>query len=129
MTESHDEVELFPILRGESVGEAGVFSGHVVIIESPEFLNREWKSDDIAVLPKSLEEHFNNNPGDYNKLFSDCAAVIAEFGESIGELAAVAYSSNAIAIVKVPDAVRVLENDMHIRITATENLGEIFFID
>ncbi len=126
---SHDEVHIFPILKGESVGEDGEFSGHVVIIETPEDLNREWRTDDIAVLSKSVEDFFAQNPGSYNIVFSECTAVLAEFGESIGDFASIAYSTGSIGIIKVRDAVRVLENDMHIRVLAHENLGEIFFID
>jgi len=120
---------VFPILRGESVGETGEFSGHVVVVSSPKDLKRQWASDHIAVLDQSLERHFKTKPRDLDNLFAQVSAVVAEFGESIGEFAAFAYAHEAIGIVKVPDATMVLENGMHIRLCASENLGEIFFID
>ena len=119
----------FPLLRGESVGESGEFSGVVVIVTTPDELKREWASNEIAVLKQDLESHFISNPGDLDVLFTNVAAVLAEFGEPIGEFAAVAYSREAIGVIKVDDATSVLEADMHIRVVAMENLGEVFFID
>ncbi len=124
----HNDIQ-FPILRGESVGESGEFSGVAVIVTTPDELNREWASNEIAVLKQDLELHFVSNPGDLDVLFTNVAAVLAEFGEPIGEFAAVAYSREAIGVVKVDDATNVLEADMHIRVVAMENLGEVFFID
>jgi phosphohistidine swiveling domain-containing protein len=124
-----DDIPVFPILRGESVGEAGEFSGHVVLIENPDAMNREWSSDSIAVLHHDLEHHFINNPGDLDNLMSEVSAVVAEFGDSVSEFAAAAYHREAIAIVKVADACHVLEDGMHIRILAHENIGDVFFID
>jgi phosphohistidine swiveling domain-containing protein len=126
--EEQDET-FFPILRGESVGEDGVAHGFVHIIKTPEELKREWKSDTIVVLKEDLVEHFRENPGDMDALFVKVLAVIAEFGEPISDLAAVAYSREAICIVKVTDATFVLEDNMHIRVVCTENTGEVFFID
>ncbi len=120
---------VFPILRGEAVGKNGEFIGHVVIVSSPKDLKRKWVSDHIAVLNQSLERHFKTNPKDLDDLFAKVKAVVAEFGESIGEFAASAYGHDAICMVKIADATMVLENGMHIRVQASENLGEIFFID
>lgn len=125
----HDEVPVFPILRGESVGEAGEFTGHVVLINSPEQLKREWKSDDIAVLHKDLEQHFIEQPAELDLVMSHVSAVLAEFGDSVSELAATAYHRMTIALVKVNDAFHVLEENMHIRVYAFENQGDVFFID
>lgn len=119
----------FPILRGESVSEAGEFSGRVVIICEPEDLEREWAGDSIPVLHIDLESHFNENPASMNRLFEEVTAVLAEFGESISQFATFATQHGAIAIVKVNDATHVLEEDMHIRIEAVENQGDVFFID
>lgn len=119
----------FPILRGDSVGEHGVAHGFVYIVKSPEELKREWPSDAIAVLKEELVDHFRENPGDMDELFANVSAVIAEFGEPISDLAAVAYAREAICIVKVADATYVLEDQMHIRVVCTENTGEVFFID
>ena len=119
----------FPILRGDSVGEPGEFSGFVYIVKTPEDLKREWSTDSIAVLKEELVDHFRENPGDMDALFEDVSAVIAEFGEPISDLAAVAYAREAICIVKVADATFVLEDKMHIRVVCTENTGEVFFID
>ena len=121
--------KFFPILRGESVGEAGVAHGFVHIVKTPEELKREWPSDAIVVLKDELVDHFRENPGDMDELFVSVSAVICEFGEPISDLAAVAYSREAICIVKVNDATFVLEDNMHIRVVCTENTGEVFFID
>lgn len=129
MSESKDEVELFPILRGESVGEDGVVNGYVRITRTPENLRNKWVGNEICVLCLELEQHFVNSPGDFDILFTNCDAVLAEFGESIGEFAAVAYAREKIGIVKVVDASHVLEEGMHVRVRASENTGEIFFID
>jgi phosphohistidine swiveling domain-containing protein len=119
----------FPILRGESVSEAGEFSGKVVIICKPEELEREWALDSIPVLHNDLEIYFNGNPASMDRLFEEVTAVLAEFGESISQFATYATQHGAIAVVKVSDATHVLENDMHIRVEADENQGDVFFID
>ena len=124
-----NKTPVFPILRGEAVGKTGEFIGHVVIVSSPKDLKRHWMSDHIAILDQSLEHHFKTNPRDLDTLFAKVKAVVAEFGESIGEFAASAYAHDAIGMVKIADATMVLENGMHIRVQASENLGEIFFID
>ncbi len=119
----------FPILRGESVSEAGEFSGRVVIICTPEDLEREWAADSIPVLHHDLESYFNENTAAMNRLFDEVSAVLAEFGESISQFATFATQHGAITIVKIHDATHVLEQDMHIRIEAVENQGDVFFID
>lgn len=119
----------FPILRGVSVAESGEFSGHVVIVCSPDDLNREWASDSIAVLGDGMESHLAENPKLLDNLFSKLTVVLAEFGESISEFSTYATQHEAIAVVRVEDATHVLENGMHIRIEAVENQGDIFFID
>jgi phosphohistidine swiveling domain-containing protein len=119
----------FPILRGDSVGEHGEFSGYVHIVESPEELKKEWPTDAIVVLKQELVGHFKEAPGDMDELFAKVSAVIAEFGEPISDLASVAYAREAICVVKVDDATFVLEDGMHIRVVCTENTGEVFFID
>ncbi len=124
-----DELPVFPILRGESVGEAGEFSGQVVLVRNPEEIKREWRSDSIPILHLDLEEYFINNPGDLDNLMTNVSAVLAEFGDSVSEFAAAAYHREAIAVVKVTDACHVLEDGMHIRIFAHENTGDVFFID
>jgi phosphohistidine swiveling domain-containing protein len=124
-----DDRALFPILRGISVADSGEFSGHVVIVRAPEDLDREWESDSIAVLLEDLEQYFSENPKALEELFSKVSAVIAEFGESISQLATYATQHDALAIVKVTDATYVLETDMHIRVEAIENQGDVFFID
>ena len=123
------EKKFFPILKGESVGESGEFSGYVVIVESPEELSREWKASEIAVIKDDMESHFESNPGDIDSLFEKVTAVIAEFGEPIGDFASIAHVREAILIVKALDATYVLEDGMHITVAASENLGEIYFID
>ena len=123
------EAPTFPILRGESVSEAGEFSGKVVIIFEPEDLDREWDADSIPVLHKDLEPYFTENPDSLNRLFEKVSAIIAEFGESISQFATFATQHAALAVVKVNDATHVLEQDMHIRIKAAENQGDVFFID
>ncbi|MHA2320843.1 MAG: hypothetical protein ACXACG_04220 [Candidatus Thorarchaeota archaeon] len=72
----------FPILRGESVSEAGEFSGKVVIICEPKDLEREWAADSIPVLHEDLESYFNENSASLDRLFEEVTAVLAEFGES-----------------------------------------------
>jgi len=124
-----EEAPVFPILRGESVSEAGEFSGRVVIVCEPEDLEREWAADSIPVLHHDLEAYFNKNPDSMKRLFEEVTAILAEFGESISQFATYATQHGAIAIVKVIDATYVLENDMHIRIEAVENQGDVFFID
>lgn len=128
MSKSED-APVFPILRGESVSEAGEFSGRVVIICEPEDLKREWTADSIPVLHQDLESYFNMNPDSMKRLFEEVSAILAEFGESISLFATYATQHGAIAVVKVIDATYVLENDMHIRIKAAENQGDVFFID
>jgi len=124
-----DDTPVFPILRGESVGEAGEFTGKAVIVCGKEDLNHKWMLEDIAILHHDLEKYFMDNPDDLNLMMSQVSAIIAEFGDSVSELAAAAYHHMTIAIVKVTDATSVLENDMHIRVFAHENQGDIFFID
>ena len=119
----------FPILRGESVSEAGEFSGRVVIVCDSKDLEREWAADSIPVLHHDLESYFTENPAIIDKLFQEVSVVLAEFGESISQFAAYATQHGAIAVVKLTDAIYVLENDMHIRVEAVENQGDIFFID
>lgn len=119
----------FPILRGESVSEAGEFSGRVVIVCEPEDLEREWAVDSIPVLHHDLESFFHKHPDSLNRLFEEVTAVLAEFGESISQFATFATQHGTIALVKVNDATHVLEEDMHIRIEAVENQGDVFFID
>jgi hypothetical protein len=127
-TPKSDEPHVFPILRGESVGRSGDFTGRAVVVCDPKTLKRRWASDEIAVLGLTLENHFKTNARELNALFKKVSAVLAEFGESIGEFASAAYAQQAIGIVKVHDATHVLETDMHIRLHASENLGEVFFI-
>ena len=124
-----EDTPYFPILRGESVSEAGVFSGKVLIVCNPEELEREWTSDLIPVLHNDLESYFNDNPEAIDRLFNEVTTVLAEFGESISQFATSATQHGAIAVVKVNDATHVLENDMHIRVEASENQGDVFFID
>jgi hypothetical protein len=127
--ENADDAPLFPILRGDSVGESGEFSGRVFIVYKPEDLDREWSSDDIAVLNSSLKKFIQENPGELDRLFKNVSAVLSEFGEPIGEFSSSAYEREAICVVKVADASHVMENDMHIRVIAAENQGDVFFID
>ncbi|UCE09549.1 MAG: hypothetical protein JSW61_11335 [Candidatus Thorarchaeota archaeon] len=126
---NEDDVIIFPILRGESVGEAKQHTGRVVIVRTPDELQREWGADDIAVLDSDLEKHFIQNPRDLELLFSNVSVVLAEFGEAIGDFAAAAYAGEAIGVVKVRDATHVLEDDMRIRVVTSENIGDVFFID
>jgi hypothetical protein len=119
----------FPILRGESVSEAGEFSGKVVIICKPEDLERNWDADSIPVLHHDLEPFLIENPRTMDQLFRAVSAVLAEFGESISQFATYAAHHGAIAVLKIDDATHVIENDMHIRVEATENQGDVFFID
>lgn len=111
------------------MGENGVISGTVFIVCSPEDLDRDWASNEIAILDSSLEDFMSENPGALDELFDRVSAVITEFGEPIGQVSTSAFEREAICIVKVRDAHHVLENGMHIRVTATENQGDIFFID
>lgn len=124
-----DDAPLFPILRGESVGESGEFSGRVFIVCEPEDLDREWSSDEIAVLDSGLKEFIHQNPSALDRLFQKVSAVLSEFGEQIGFFSSSAYERESICIVKVADASHVMENDMHIRVSASENQGDVFFID
>jgi len=124
-----EDVPVFPILRGESVSESGEFSGKAVIICKPEELERKWDADSIPILDNELESYFNENPAAYDSLFQEVTAVLAEFGESISQLATYATQHGVIAIVKVTDATHVLEDEMHIRVEAVENQGDVFFID
>ena len=119
----------FPILRGESVGESGEFSGYAVIVRIPDDLTREWESNKIAVLKDDIEGYFNENPGAIDTLFEQVSVVICEFGEAYGDLASIAHAHETICIVKAADASYVLEDEMHITVAASENLGEIYFID
>jgi hypothetical protein len=56
--DNDDRKYSFPILRGESVSEAGEFSGKVVIVCKPEELERKWDADSIPVLHHDLESFF-----------------------------------------------------------------------
>ncbi|MFW9786397.1 MAG: PEP-utilizing enzyme [Candidatus Thorarchaeota archaeon] len=123
------DTPVFPILRGESVSEAGEFSGKVAIICEPKDLERDWASDTIPVLHRDLEDFLAENTAAMDRLFTGVSAIIAEFGESISQFAAHATQHGIIAVVKVADATYVLEDNMHIRIKAVENQGDVFFID
>lgn len=125
----NDDIPHFPILRGESVSESGEFSGTTRLVCTPEDLNREWAADDIAVLEDDLESFFDENPKALTDLFNVVRVVIAEFGESVGSFATIAIEHTAIGIVGVKDATHVLEDGMHIRLEATENQCDIYFID
>ncbi len=124
-----EDTSHFPILRGESVSESGDFSGTVRLVCKPEDLDREWAADDIVVLEDDLESFFNENPKALADLFKIVSVVIAEFGESLGLFATTATEHTAIGVVSVIDATHVLEDEMHIRLEATENQCDIFFID
>ncbi|TFH11039.1 MAG: hypothetical protein E4H14_01420 [Candidatus Thorarchaeota archaeon] len=124
-----DNTPQFPILRGESVSESGEFSGCARLVTTQEELNREWAADDIVVLGNDLESFFNQNPKALEDLFSVVRAVIAEFGESVGQFATTAIENTAIGIIGVKDAIYVLEDGMHLRLEATENQCDIYFID
>ncbi len=123
------DTPVFPILRGESVIESGEFNGRAVLVYKPEDLKREWATDSIPVLHQDLESYFKENPAALDSLFKEVTVVLAEFGESISPFATFATQHGAIAIVKVNDATHVLEEDMHIRVEAIENQGDVFFID
>ena len=125
----NDDIPQFPILRGESVSESGEFSGTARLVCTPEDLNREWAADDIAVLELDLESFFDENPKALADLFNTVRVVIAEFGESLGHFATTATEYTAIGVVGIADATHVLEDGMHIRLEATENQCDIFFID
>jgi hypothetical protein len=127
-TSKSDEPRAFPILRGESVGRSGEFTGRAVIVADPKTLKRRWAPDEIAVLGLSLEKHFKTNAQDLKNLFTKVSAVLAEFGEPIGDFASMAYTNQKMGIVNVRDATHVLETDMHIRLLSSENQGEVFFI-
>lgn len=124
-----NEMPQFPILRGESVSESGTFSGTAYIVCSKEDLIQEWRSDAIVVLDDELELYFDENPKVLSDLFSHVKVVIAEFGESIGQFATIATEHSAIGVVGIIDAADVLETGMHIRVEATENQCDIYFID
>ncbi|MHA2379456.1 MAG: hypothetical protein ACXADO_08955 [Candidatus Thorarchaeota archaeon] len=126
---SPNEFPLFPILRGESVGEDGEFSGHVFILCNPEDFGHKWASDDIAVLSDDLEAYVTQNPDALDNLFKSVSVVLSEFGGPMSQFSSAAYEREAICIVKLADASHVLENGMHIRVSAKENQGDIFFID
>ena len=123
------EKKYFPILKGESVGESGEFNGYAIIISTPDDLKREWSNNEIAILKSDMEQYFNEHPREIDHLFEKISAVVAEFGESIGDFASFAQARAAICLVKSTDASFVLEDKMHITIAASENLGEIYFID
>ncbi|TFG34879.1 hypothetical protein EU527_00825 [Candidatus Thorarchaeota archaeon] len=124
-----DDMPQFPILRGESISESGVFSGTAYLVCTQEDLDQEWPSDAIVILDDDLESYFNENPKVLADLFSQVRVVIAEFGESIGQFATIATENSAIGVVGIRDAADVLETGMHLRIEATENQCDIFFID
>ena len=125
----NEDIPQFPILRGESVSESGEFSGTIRLVRSPEDLEREWAADEIVVLDCELEAFFNENPKALADLFNNVRVVIAEFGESLGNFATTAAEHTAIGVVGVKDATHVLEDGMHVRLEATENQCDIFFID
>ncbi|MEM2142653.1 MAG: hypothetical protein QXQ81_05305 [Candidatus Thorarchaeota archaeon] len=133
MMSGHDGTEktgaIFAILKGESIGHAGEFNGAVVVVKSVDDLNRKWSSGEIAVVSKDLEQYFSDNPREIERLLESAGAVMTEFGSSIGEWATFAHASEKICIAKVRDCTYVVENGMHLRLVAYENLGEIFFID
>ncbi len=129
MDDKENDTVLFPILKGESVGEDGEFSGTVVIILEIEQLSRQWKSDNVAILSDDLNHYLKENPKILHELFEQCGAVLAEFGDPISEFSASAHTQEAIALIRVFDATNVLENGMHIRIIAHENEGNVYFID
>ncbi|TFG27400.1 hypothetical protein EU528_12950 [Candidatus Thorarchaeota archaeon] len=128
MSENED-IPQFPILRGESVSESGEFSGTIRLVCTKEDLHREWAADDIIVLDSELETFFSENPKALADLFNTVRVVIAEFGESLGNFATTATENMAIGVVGVKDATHVLEDGMHVRLEATENQCDIFFID
>ncbi len=111
------------------MAESGSVDGEVVIICTPDELNREWNSREIAVLASALQEHLESDPGIIDALFSEVSAAVCEFGAMMGELASVAFVREAICVVKVDDATDVLEDGMHIRVVAYESRGDIYFID
>lgn len=124
-----EDTPIFPILRGESVSESGEFTGTARLVCKPEDLDREWAADDIAVLADDLDSYFSENPKALSDLFNTVRVVIAEFGESLGQFATAATEYSAIGVVGVKDATHVLEDGMHLRIEATENQCDIYFID
>jgi len=124
-----EDAHHFPILRGESVSESGEFSGTARLVCKSEDLNRDWAADDIVVLSNDLEIFFNENPKALTDLFNTVRVVIAEFGESLGQFATTATEYSAIGVVGVIDATHVLEDGMHLRLEATENQCDIYFID
>jgi len=119
----------FPILRGESVSESGIYTGTAYLVCTREDLIQEWPDDAIVVLDDMLEDFFNENPKVLADIFNQVRVVIAEFGESIGQFATTATEYSAIGVVGIKDAADVLETGMHLRIEATENQCDIFFID
>jgi len=125
----NEDVPHFPILRGESVSESGEFSGTARLVCKPEDLDREWAADNIIILANDLQSFFIENPKALADLFKTVSVVVAEFGESLGLFATIATEHTAIGVVNVIDATHVLEEGMHIRLEATENQCDIFFID
>ena len=126
---SANDFPLFPILRGESVGEDGEFSGHVFILCTPEDFDRKWASHDIAVLGDDLNAYVTENPEALTRLFKSVSAVLSEFGGPMSQFSSDAHEQESICVVNIADASHVLENDMHIRVVAKENQGDVFFID
>ncbi|MHA2151076.1 MAG: hypothetical protein ACXAAO_13560 [Candidatus Thorarchaeota archaeon] len=124
-----EDTPQFPILRGESVSEAGEFNGKAVIICKPEDLDRTWDTDSIPILHKDLESYLDTHSAALDRLLGEVSAIVAEFGESISKFSTFATQHETIAIIKVTDATHVLEENMHIRIEAVENQGDVFFID
>ncbi len=111
------------------MSESGEVSGTVRLVEEPNDLDHEWDADDIVVLSHNLEQFFEDNPKALADLFKNVHAVLAEFGESLGIFATLATEHTAIGVVGLRDAIHVLEDGMHIRIEASENQCDIFFID
>jgi hypothetical protein len=124
-----EDTPFFPILRGESISEAGEYNGRAVIIFKPEDLDRKWDSDSIPILHKDLGSYLDTHSAALDRLLGEVNAVVAEFGESISKFGTFATQHETIAIIKVNGATHVLEENMHIRIEAVENQGDVFFID
>ncbi len=123
-----DDLRLFPILTGESVGVDGEFSGPVFVVRSKEDLNRSWDDYDIVALHGDLQDHFSEHPGFIDQLLQQVMVVITEFGKPISDFAALAHARERMAVVRVVDATYVLETDMQISVVTYESQGDIFFI-
>ena len=124
-----NDLRLFPILRGESVGVDGEFSGPVFVAKSSDELNRSWDDYDIVALHKDLQEYFSEHPGFIDQLFQQVMVVVTEFGKPISDFAAIAHARERMAVVKAIDATYVLETDMQISVVTRESQGDIYFIE